>query len=164
MLSAFILYSILMQIARGRISLLRSLTREIMARERKLTSSAGRKANFFAEEWGKVRNFRFTSTGKVCYTVPRYSKQSFNPSTRGWKGTQRTDRNRAACARPRGQTEYAKHCAFSCGIRRERRFLFGKIPLICPKARGENQQREKEEDSDDDEHAGRHSESPADGG
>jgi len=67
--------------------------------------------------------------GKVCYTVPRYSKQSFNPSTRGWKGTQRTDRTRAACARPRGQTEYAKHCAFSCGIRRERRFLFGKIPL-----------------------------------
>jgi hypothetical protein len=36
--------------ARGQITLLRSLTREIMARERKLTSSAGRKANFFAEK------------------------------------------------------------------------------------------------------------------
>lgn len=52
--------------ARGRISLLRSLTRQIMARERKQTSSAGRKANFFAEEWGKVRNFRFTSTAKCA--------------------------------------------------------------------------------------------------
>lgn len=52
--------------ARGRIALLRSLTREIMARERKLTSSAGRKANFFAEKWGKVRNFRFTSTAKCA--------------------------------------------------------------------------------------------------
>ena len=66
MLSASILYSYSIQIARGRIALLRSLTREIMARERKQTSSAGRKANFFAEKWGKVRNFRFTSTAKCA--------------------------------------------------------------------------------------------------
>lgn len=52
--------------ARGRIVLLRSLTRQIMARERKQTSSAGRKANFFAEKWGKVRIFRFTSTAKCA--------------------------------------------------------------------------------------------------
>lgn len=52
--------------ARGQITLLRSLTREIMAHERKQTSSAGRKANFFAEKWGKVRNFRFTSTAKCA--------------------------------------------------------------------------------------------------
>ena len=25
-----------------------------------------KKANFFAEKWGKVRNFRFTSTGKCA--------------------------------------------------------------------------------------------------
>lgn len=52
--------------ARGQIALLRSLTREIMAHERKQTSSAGRKANFFAEKWGKVRNSRFTSTAKCA--------------------------------------------------------------------------------------------------
>lgn len=52
--------------ARGQITLLRSLTREIMAHERKQTSLAGRKANFFAEKWGKVRNSRFTSTAKCA--------------------------------------------------------------------------------------------------
>ena len=55
-----------MQIARGRISLLGSLTRQIMARERKQTSSADRENVFFAEKWRKVRNFRFTSTGKCA--------------------------------------------------------------------------------------------------
>lgn len=66
MIFASMLYGISTQIARGQIALLRSLTRQIMARERKQTSSAGRKANFFAEEWGKVRNFRFTSTAKCA--------------------------------------------------------------------------------------------------
>lgn len=39
----------------------------------------------------KKVHFYLYKAVSLCYTVMRYSKQSFNPSTRGWKGTQRTE-------------------------------------------------------------------------
>lgn len=149
--------------ARGRIALLRSLTREIMAHERKLTSSAGRKANFFAEKWGKVRNFRFTSTAKCAILSRGTQSNPLIPAREAGKARSEPTETELSAPDRAVRLNMRNIAPFPAASDGKGAF-FWQNTADFPACFGENQQRKKEEDSDDDEHAGRHSESPADGG